>query len=136
MNIERMKDELRRDEGERLRPYRCTAGKLTIGVGRNLDDLGISREESGYLLENDIGRVMAELDRAVPWWRDLSEVRQRALVNMGFNLGVPRLALFKRMLAALHAGDYAGAATEALSSAWATQVGARAQRIAAMFREG
>ncbi len=143
MNIDRMKFELRRDEGVRLKPYRDTVGKLTLGVGRNLDDVGLTNEEADYLLENDIGRAMAELDRALPWWRGLSDARQRALLNMAFNMGVPRLLAFRGMLAALQAGDYERAALEAFDSRWALQVGDgpggredRADRIAEMFREG
>lgn len=143
MNLELIKAELRRDEAVRLKPYRDSVGKLTIGVGRNLDDVGITSEEADYLLENDIGRAMAELDRALPWWRELSEARQRALLNMAFNMGVPRLLKFWGMLGALQAGDYDRAALEAFDSRWALQVGDgpggredRADRIAAMFREG
>ncbi|SIS73017.1 glycoside hydrolase family protein [Insolitispirillum peregrinum] len=136
MNLDLLKKELVRDEDERLKPYRCTAGKLTIGVGRNLDDVGLSVDESAYLLGNDIARVMAELDKALPWWRGLSEVRQRALANMAFNLGVPRLKGFARMLAALQAGQWDEAATQALASKWAVQVGDRAKRIATMIKEG
>lgn len=128
--------ELRRDEGVRLKPYRCSAGRLSIGVGRNLDDVGISAAEAELLLDNDIARAATDLDRALPWWRGLSEGRQRALVNMAFNLGLPRLLGFSAMLAALRAGDYARAAAEALNSRWAGQVGARAARVAAMIREG
>lgn len=128
--------DLRRDEGVRLRPYRCTAGKLTIGVGRNLDDTGISAEEAEILLSNDLRQVVAGLDRAVPWWRGLSEPRRRGLANMAFNLGLPRLLGFRRMLAALQAGQGEEAARQALDSQWAGQVGDRAHRIAQMFREG
>lgn len=136
MDVALLKRDLARDEGMRLKPYRCTAGRLTIGVGRNLDDVGITAEEADYLLENDLGRAMADLDRALPWWRGLSEARQRALVNMAFNVGLSRLLGFKAMLAALRAGRWGEAAAEALESAWARQVGARAARIAATIREG
>jgi lysozyme len=136
MDMSLMKRELTQDEALRLKPYRCTAGKLTIGVGRNLDDVGITANEADYLLENDIGRAMADLDRALPWWRGLSDSRQRALVNMCFNLGLTRLLGFKGMLSALESGDGAEAAREALDSAWARQVGGRAQRIAKMLVEG
>lgn len=135
MNIDLMKFELRRDEGVRLKPYRDTVGKLTIGVGINLDE-GITEDESDYLLESRIRRAESDLDRALPWWRGLSEARQRALINMAFNMGVPRLLGFGNMIHALHGGEYDRAAAEALDSRWARQVGARAQRIAEMFREG
>lgn len=136
MDIAQLKQDLVRDEGLRLMPYRCTAGKLTIGVGRNLDDVGLTEAEALYLLEQDLDRVQADLDRTMPWWRALSERRQQALANMAFNLGITHLRGFRNLLAALQAGDYDRAASEALASKWAAQVGGRAQRIAAAFKEG
>jgi lysozyme len=76
------------------------------------------------------------LDRNLPWWRDLSEARQRAVVNMCFNLGITRLLGFSKALAALKAGQYEEAARQFLDSRWATQVGQRAQRIAELVRKG
>lgn len=136
MDYERLKDELIRDEGIRLKPYHCSAGHLTLGIGRNLDAKGISSEEALYLLENDIREVEEELDKALPWWRKLSEVRQRVLLNMGFNLGVKGLLGFHHTLTLAEEGRYDEAALAMLSSAWAVQVGARAQRLAQMMREG
>lgn len=129
-------DDLVRDEGVRLKPYRCTAGKLTIGIGRNIEDIGITDEEARYLLANDIARVEAALDRAVPWWRTMTKRRQEALANMAFNLGMSGLFGFRTMLAALQAGNWANAAQAALDSRWADQVGARAHRIAKAIEEG
>jgi lysozyme len=128
--------ELRRDEGVRLKPYRCTAGKLTIGVGRNLDDVGISSAEADALLRNDVARVYADLDARIPWWRGLDEVRRRVLVNMGFNLGISGLLGFKNTLRAIETGDYLVAAQGMLASKWAKQVGPRAERLALMMRDG
>lgn len=135
-DYDRLRHDLLRDEGLRLKPYRDSVGKLTIGVGRNLDDLGITEREAMDLLANDIARTEVELDRALPWWRDLTDGRQRALLNMAFNLGVPRLVGFRRMLAALAGGEYETAAVEALDSQWARQVGDRARRIADLLRRG
>ena len=128
--------DLVRDEGMRLKPYTDTVGKVTIGVGRNLDDVGISEDEALAMLDADIDRSMADLDRTLPWLFERPEPVRRALVNMCFNLGWPRLSGFRNMLDALEAGDYDRAAAEALDSRWARQVGARAERIAALFREG
>lgn len=128
--------DLIRDEGLALKPYRDTVGKLTVGVGQDLDDVGLTREEAMHLLENDIRNVERDLDFHAPWWRGLPEPCRRALMNMCFNLGWPRLSQFQRMLAALRAGDFETAAREALDSKWARQVGARAERIAALFMEG
>lgn len=123
------------DEGIRLKPYRDTVGKLTIGVGRNLDDNGISEDEALVMLKNDIGQAFDELSQ-FDWFNSLKPVKQDALVNMCFNLGLPRLLSFKRMIAALEAGDYQKAADEALDSKWAVQVGERANRIAEVIRNG
>lgn len=135
-DVELLQSDLIRDEGLRLKPYVDTVGKWTIGVGRNLTDRGISEREARYLLANDIVACANDLDRAFPWWTALSEPRQRALMNMAFNMGLPKLKGFTRMLASLEHGDYETAASECLSSKWATQVGQRAGRIAGMIREG
>ena len=117
-------------EGLKLTPYRCTADKLTIGVGRNLDDVGITQDEAEYLLDNDILRCCDDLDRNMSWWRDLSETRQRVLVDMVFNLGISRFMKFQNAIDALANGNYKGAAEEMLDSRWANQVGQRAMRLA------
>ena len=127
--------DLKHDEGLRLKPYRDSVGKLTIGFGRNLNDMGISEAEAEVLLAHDISQARIDLDHALPWWRALSSPHRRGLVNMAFNLGLPRLLGFKKMLAALEGGDGVRAANEALDSKWAGQVGDRAQRIAALYRQ-
>ena len=131
-----MTRQLRLHEGERLKPYRCTAGKLTIGVGRNLEDRGITAEESAYLLANDISREERELLRALPWVAKLDEVRQRVLLDMSFNMGLGTLLTFKRTLAAVQARQYQQAASMMLDSRWARQVGQRAQRLSRMMATG
>ncbi len=128
--------QLRLHEGERLKPYQCSAGKLTIGVGRNLEDRGISREESAMLLNNDIAAEERELLRALPWVATLDEVRARVLLDMSFNLGLVGLLGFKRTLAAVQGGQYQQAATMMLDSKWAQQVGTRAERLARMMATG
>ena len=124
------------DEGLRHHPYADTEGNQTIGIGRNLEDRGISRATAIQMCHEDIDAVEVDLDRNLDWWRDMSEERQQALANMCFNLGWPRLSTFKKMLSALEAGDYDRAADEALDSKWARQVGARAARISKQIRNG
>jgi lysozyme len=122
-------------EGVRLKPYKCTGNKTSIGVGRNLDDNGITLDEAYFMLDNDIERCKRELSM-YPWFLRLDYNRQDAIVNMCFNLGLPRLLGFKRMIAALERKDYAKAAIEALDSRWAQQVKGRATDIALVIREG
>ena len=134
LDAEKLYADLKLDEGLRLKPYRDSVGKLTIGIGRNLDDNGISEQEATNMFYNDISRTSAELDDRIPWWRDMPEPVQRGICNMAFNLGWPRLSQFRMMLAALEVGDWTAAAAEALDSTWAKQVGDRAKRIAELFR--
>lgn len=136
MNVPALIAQLQRHEGLRLKPYTDTVGKLSIGVGRNLTDRGISEAEAGVLLANDIEIVRIELSNAAPWWLRLDDVRQRVLADMAFNLGVPVLLTFSVMLAAVKRGDFALASAEMLRSRWAEQVGERAQRLARMMRTG
>lgn len=133
IDVSLLKQDLTRDEGTRLKPYEDCVGKLTIGVGRNLHDVGISQSEADLMLTNDIANVILALDRAFPWWMAMSEPRQRALANMCFNMGFSKLLGFRQMLAALQAGSYQEASEHALDSEWARQVGARANRIAALI---
>jgi len=90
----------------RCMPYRCTAGKLTIGVGRNLDDRGISEEEAFYLLDNDIADCVTDLQSHLSWFNRLDDVRKAVLVDMCFNLGIGRMMKFENMLAAAKHGEW------------------------------
>jgi lysozyme len=136
VNHQLLWEQLIQHEGLRLKPYRCSAGKLTIGIGRNIEDVGITEEEALVLLGNDISRVIAEIDKKIPAFSSLDEIRKRVLVDMCFNLGISRLMKFRRMLAALEAGDYAQAAVEMMDSRWARQVGSRAERLKYMMKTG
>lgn len=129
MDIEALKDQLILHEGLKLKPYKCTAGKITIGVGRNIEDIGITEDEARSLLDNDILRVAQELDNALPWWRDLSDVRQRVLLDMAFNIGTPTLMKFKKTLDLIEAKEFEKASVEMLDSRWAEQVGQRARTL-------
>lgn len=137
VNLLRLLEDLKVDEGLRLYPYPDTADppKTTIGFGRNLTDMGISTEEAISMLKNDMTSIVHELQPRL-LDMNLSESVERALCNMAYNMGVPRLKKFKKMWAALVDHHYATAADEALDSKWARQVGARAKRIADMIREG
>ncbi|MDP3426195.1 MAG: glycoside hydrolase family protein [Humidesulfovibrio sp.] len=135
MNAQRLAEELYRDEGLRLKPYRCTAGRLTIGVGRNLDDRGITEAEALLLLDNDIKDFWGRLAVALPWVMQAPEAVQEVLVNMCFNLGLAGLLGFRQTLAHVRAGRYGEAAEQMLRSKWAGQVGQRAERLAQKLRE-
>lgn len=129
-------DVLKRDERFRATPYRDSVGKLTVGYGRNIDDVPFTPDEAEYLLANDIARAATSLDRMLPFWRTLNETRQGVLLNMCFNMGIARLLGFQRMLAATQNSDYTAAAKEMLDSRWREQVGHRAQRLAMEMQTG
>lgn len=136
MNLTNLIDVLVRHEGLRNKPYEDTSGHLTIGVGRNLDTMGLSDDEIYYLLKNDIRRCETELDNSFRWYKDLDQVRQEAMINLCFNLGITRLRKFKLALRAMEAKDYEDASEEFLDSLWATQVGQRAVEVAEMIKTG
>lgn len=127
------------DEGFVPHAYRDSEGYWTIGHGILIDHRrggGITVEESRYLVDNRIAKTCRALDREIPWWRTLDGDRSEALLMMAMNLGVTKLLMFKKMIAALEHGFWTAAADEALDSLWATQVGNRAQRIAETFKTG
>ena len=150
-------EELVKHEGLRLQVYQDTLGIDTIGIGRNLKDRGISKEEldeldiptighvyeygiteadAMVLAENDVQIVEEELLRAHPCVEDLDAVRQLVLVDMAFNMGVPRLCKFKKMWNAVHEKKFDIAAKEMLDSRWATQVKSRSVKLANAMHNG
>lgn len=129
-------DQLIRHEGLRLKPYRDSVGKLTIGVGRNLDDVGINKDEAMVMLARDIERAYLYLKLNLKWFITLDEVRQDVLVNMCFNMGPRSLFGFKTTLALIEAGNFEAASRQMLKSEWAKQVGSRAKELAEQMRTG
>lgn len=120
---------LLRDEGCVLKAYKDQVGKTTIGVGRNLDDKGISLAEAELMLDNDISEYTAAVIAELPWVARLDEPRRAVLVSMGFNLGVAGLLKFKKFLAAAEKGNWTQAKIEGLDSKWARQVEHRSDRL-------
>ena len=136
LNTDRLIEQLKRHEGVEHLPYIDTQGKMTIGIGRNLSDRGISISTINQMLMEDIELATSDLERVYPEYCDLSEDRQLVLANMSFNLGIPRYLKFEKFWAALRQGQWDLAATEMLDSRWAKQVGDRATELADMMRKG
>lgn len=131
-----VKAQLKTDEGWKHKPYTCTAGKLSVGCGRNLDDVGLRDDEIDYLLDNDIRVAENDARFLFPSFDSLTDNRKAVLINMSFNLGKTRLSAFHKMIAAVGADDFAEAATQMLASKWAGQVGDRSKRLAKLMKEG
>jgi lysozyme len=130
-----LKEMLVLHEGLKLKPYKCSAGKLTIGVGRNIEDVGISLDEAYALLDNDLLRCELSA-RKFAWYAELDSVRQHVVLSMIFNVGLTRFKGFKKTIALIAAHDYAAAAKEMLNSQWARQVGKRANQLSELMRTG
>lgn len=136
------------DEGVRNFPYldccglpwrQCNChnkGKLTIGIGRNLDDVGLSKSEIWQLKENDVKKVVSELDLSFDWFQTLSTARRIVIISMAFNLGVQGLKNFKNMIKAIEQGDFDSASEEMKDSAWFLQVKDRGKRLASIMKSG
>ncbi len=144
-------NQLKIDEGFRARAYHCTAGKLTIGYGYNLDanPLHLSSVEIAYahtngmpeieaerLLKLMVAQVQKELEQHFHWFSNLNEVRRGALINMAYNLGISGLLKFKNFLACMESGDYQQANLEGINSLWAQQVHDRAERLMTEIKTG
>lgn len=146
-DLARLLEQLERQEDRRYTPYMDCCGKpwrecsghpkgsLSAGVGLNLD-AGLSDEEIDYLLASRVERAHSDCLRTFPWFRDLDSVRQAALVNLCFNLGLHRLLGFERMIAAMARGDYDAAAREVLDSEAARKAPGRYAELAGMVRSG
>jgi lysozyme len=150
-------DKLIEHEGLVLTVYKDSLGIDTIGIGRNLKDRGISREEldyldipnmevvyehgiseadARYLALNDIAIVENELCRVHPCVEEMDSVRQLVLMDMAFNMGVPRLCKFKKMWNAVHEENFEAASLEMMDSRWARQVGGRAKKLSDAMKTG
>ncbi|UQV23167.1 glycoside hydrolase family protein [Vibrio sp. J383] len=126
---------IKKHEGLRLKPYRCSVGKLTIGYGRNLSDNGITLEEAEQLLQHNIDEVIQQA-QTLPFFSALNDVRQAVIVDMIFNMGLPRFQKFKKTIALIEQQAWQAAANEMLNSRWARQVGNRSQTLSDMMRYG
>tara|TARA_R100001082_G_scaffold75546_1_gene43761 strand:+ start:310 stop:753 length:444 start_codon:yes stop_codon:yes gene_type:complete len=139
MNKDKLMEELIKDEGYKYEIYLDHLGYPTFGVGHLVletdeehgQSVGtpVSEERIKECLSHDIDVVCNELDMKDPWWRNLSDNKQRVMANMCFNLGHPRLSKFKKFLGAMQISDWETAAVEMMDSKWAGQVGDRAVRL-------
>ncbi|MBC8176727.1 MAG: glycoside hydrolase family protein [Desulfobacteraceae bacterium] len=121
-------------EGLEKMVYRCPAGKLTVGVGRNLEDKGITEEEALFLLRNDIAECEDDLRSIFTEYDTLDESRKRVLIDMRFNLGPSRFRQFKKLIAAVKEKDFSRAADEMKDSNWYRKVGKRAETLLEMMK--
>ena len=135
MNIKRLKAQLVQHEGIRLTPYRCEAGKLTIGIGRNLEDKGISESEAHYLLENDIFEVLLDLAGLFPEFFYFPEEIQIVLTDMRFALGGDGFREFEDMIGAVKDRDWPSMRAELIDSLWYREVGRRGPNLVEMVDE-
>jgi len=135
VNKKKLIEELTRDEGFKSKVYKDSVGIETVGIGRNLVDVGVTKEEAQYLLGNDIKGAVADAEK-FPWYCCLTPVRKRVIVNIIFNIGLPRFKKFKKTIAYIKAHEFDDASVEMLDSLWARQVGIRAKRLSVMMRNG
>ena len=129
----KIEKQLELHEGKSKKPYVDTVGKITIGIGRNLTDVGLSEDEIQYLFQNDLKRVIRGLDHWLPWWREKPENVRNVLMDMCFNLGIEGLLNFKKFLSAVRVDNYNDAAREMQDSKWYNQVGNRAKTLVEMI---
>lgn len=142
-------DRLARHEGFRQKIYLCSAGARTVGNGYNLDanplnlphsqlrfieTHGVTRQYAWQLMVRVVNDLEKALAKALPWVTKLDTKRHAILVNMAYNMGIPRLLKFKKTLAHIEAGQYDAAAGEMLRSKWAKQVKGRAVELAGLMR--
>ena len=133
MNRSVIIDQLIAHEGFRSNSYACSAGRTTVGYGRNLTDVGITKEEAIILLDNDIATATDDMEKLFANFWKLPEIVQRVLVDMRVNLGPKRFRSFKRMIKAIEDKDFYQAALEMQDSKWFGQVGQRGITLSNMM---
>lgn len=135
MRFDKLKKQLTRHEGYRRFAYKCSGNKITVGIGRNLEDRGLSKDEADFLLENDVTEIYEELEK-LAWFQGLNSVRQDVILNMAFNLGIEGLLKFRKTISYLKERDWEKAGEEMLNSKWAGQVGNRAYELSDQMKGG
>jgi len=131
-----IKRQLTHDEGKRFKPYVCSAGKLTIGIGRNLEDVGISEATVDQLFTEDLNRCLIHAQRLFPHhWDTFSDLRKAGIINMIFNLGAVGFSQFKNMIEAIKQNDLKRIREHGAASLWAHQVKSRAQRVLTLIAD-
>lgn len=134
MKLLSITNQLVKHEGMKTELYKCTANKLTIGVGRNLEDRGITEKEAMYLLNNDINEVHNKLQFEYKFYDELDDTRQEILINMAFQLGIKGLSKFKQTIEHIRNKDYVKASEEMLNSKWAFQTPNRAKELSNLMK--
>lgn len=147
--MEKIIERIKEFEGFSDKPYKCTAGKWTIGYGYNYQDRGFSVEDateilkSGFTIElaekliaKDVKRCMKEAEDNFPFFNSLNEARQAVVVDMLYQLGFKGLSGFKNFLARLSEHNYEAASQEMIHSRWFTQSGRRSRTNVKQMKSG
>lgn len=132
MDTQKLTKQLLAHEGIRLKPYFCSAGMLTIGIGRNLEKKGIHRDEAFYMLTNDIQECLVDILTIFADFYEYPENIQLVLMDMRFNLGPGGFRRFRNMIKAVKQKDWEGMKREMIDSKWYGQVGRRSSNLARM----
>ena len=145
MNVEKLREQLKIDEGCVYEIYNDHLGFATFGIGHlvresdpeNGSPVGtkVSEDRVADAFDDDIEIVLSDCNKLYPDFEDLPEEAQQIIANMMFNLGRPRLSKFVGMKRGVDAKDWNNAADEMVDSRWYRQVGARAERLVNRMRE-
>ncbi len=139
MNVDKLREQLKIDEGVKYEIYNDHLGYPTFGIGHLVTEqdeeygkpIGtpVSEQRVNDVFDNDVAIYMSEAKKVFPNLDQLPDEAQQVIVNMTFNMGAPRLAKFKKFIAGVNNSDWNTAAVEMMDSRWAKQVGNRAERL-------
>jgi len=139
MNIAQLREQLKIDEGVKYEIYKDHLGYDTFGIGHLVvkedSEFGkpvgtkVNEDRVNEVFEKDVQKMIKEAKILFPNFDSLPEEVQQVIVNMTFNMGRPRLSNFKKFILYINESKWEEASKEMLNSAWAKQVGKRAQRL-------
>ena len=139
MDINKLREQLKIDEGVKYEVYDDHLGYKTFGIGHLVkstdEEYGVpvgtpvSEERVNSVFDKDVITYIDESKKVFGNLEEMPGEVQQVIVNMCFNMGAPRLSQFKKFIRAIHDEEWATASLEMLDSKWANQVGERANRL-------
>ena len=139
MDIEKLREQLKIDEGCVYSVYLDHLNLPTVGIGHLVTEWDeeyekpvgteVSEDRVNELFEKDVQVTIDECKVLFDDFDELPEEGQQIIANLMFNMGRPRLSKFVKFREAVRNRDWVEAGNQLKDSRYYTQVTTRADRL-------